>query len=54
MELYLQQLLCQWHITSQSVTKDRLMSSDAGNHTCIATDSDGNSESAVTEMKIIG
>ena len=40
--------------TSQSVTKNTLVSSDAGNHTCTATDSDSNSGSADTEMRIIG
>ena len=30
------------------------MSSDAGNHTCTATDAVGNSGSADTEMRIIG
>ena len=40
--------------TSQSITRTRLVSTDAGNHTCTATDSDGNSGRADTEMRIIG
>ena len=42
------------NISSQSITESILTSSDAGLHTCTATDSSGTSASNSTEMKLIG
>ena len=39
---------------SQTISKNILTSSDAGIHTCTATDSTGTSVSASTEMKLYG
>lgn len=40
--------------TSQTVTRDRLGTYDAGQHTCIVTDDAGNIEGATTQMSIFG
>ncbi len=40
--------------SSQSVSRDKLWSYDAGQHTCIVTDEVGNTGRATTEMNIIG
>ena len=40
--------------SAQSISKSILTASDAGVHTCTATDSDGNTGSNSTEMQLIG
>ncbi len=40
--------------SSQTVSRDKLWSYDAGYHTCVATDGAGNTGRANTTMKIIG
>ena len=40
--------------TSSTVRKTILTSDDAGNHTCTATDSSGNSNSSTIKMQMIG
>ncbi len=40
--------------SSQTVSRDKLWSYDAGQHTCTVTDEDGNTARATTEMNIIG
>ncbi len=40
--------------SSQNVSRDKLWSYDAGQHTCTVTDEVGNTGRATTEMNIIG
>lgn len=40
--------------SSQTVSRDRLGSQDAGQHTCVVTDDAGNTGLATAEMSIIG
>ncbi len=40
--------------SSQTVSRDKLWSYDAGQHTCVATDGDGNTGRATIEMNVIG
>ncbi len=40
--------------SSQTVNRNRLWSYDAGRHTCVATDRDGNIGRASIEMNVIG
>ncbi len=40
--------------SSQTVSRDKLWSYDAGQHTCVATDGVGNTGSATIEMNVIG
>ncbi len=40
--------------SSQNVSRDKLWSYDAGQHTCTVTDGVGNTGSATMEMNIIG
>ncbi len=40
--------------SSQTVSRDRLWSYDAGHHTCVATDGAGNTGLTTIEMNIIG
>ncbi len=40
--------------SSRTVSRDKLWSYDAGQHTCVATDRDGNIGRASIEMNIIG
>ncbi len=40
--------------SSQTVSRDKLWSYDAGQHTCTVTDEDGNIGRATMEMNIIG
>ncbi len=40
--------------SSQTVSRDKLWSYDAGQHTCVATDGAGNTGWATIEMNVIG
>ncbi len=40
--------------SSQTVSRDRLWSFDAGQHICVATDGAGNTGSTTIEMNVIG
>ncbi len=40
--------------SSQTVSRDKLWSNDAGQHTCTVTDEDGNTGRETMEMNIIG
>ncbi len=40
--------------SSQTVSRDKLWSYDAGQHTCTVTDAVGNAQRATIEMNVIG